>query len=267
MSSAEPVFELRYVSRAFGAFPALTDVNLQIRSGERVALVGPSGAGKSTLLNLLNGTLFPTEGSIRVLGREIGQLSPRALRKLQRQIGAVYQQFNLVDNLAVVHNVNAGHLGRWSLIKSIASLIYPLDVQTASRALARVGIPEKLYERTDSLSGGQQQRVALARVLVQNPAAILADEPISNLDPERGREIMDLLREVCQSTNKTLVVSLHAIEFARTHCRRVIGLRQGRVMFDVPVSQLSPDRVEALYKIEDWWAAHSIWRRPYRLGR
>ena len=154
-----------------------------------------------------------------------------------------------MDGLSVIHNVNAGQLGRWSLMKSIVSLVRPLETETASRALAQVGIAEKIYERTDSLSGGQQQRVALARVLVQNPTAILADEPISNLDPERGREIMDLLRELCDTLNKTLVVTVHAIDFARTHFQRVIGLRHGSVLFDLPVNQLTQDKVDALYKI------------------
>jgi phosphonate transport system ATP-binding protein len=244
-----PLFELQNVTRIFGSFRALTNVSLRIESGERVALAGPSGAGKSTLLALLNGSLLPTQGSVKILGRETLSLSPRVLREMQSQIGAIYQQFHLVDSLSVIHNVNAGHLGRWSLLKSIASLIHPLEVETASRALAQVGIAEKIYERTDSLSGGQQQRVALARVLVQDPAAILADEPISNLDPERGREIMDLLRELCGTLNKTLVVSVHAIEFARTHCHRVIGLRHGSVLFDLPVHQLTQDKIDALYKI------------------
>ena len=244
-----PIFELKNVTHVFGSFRALTNVSLRIESGERVALVGPSGAGKSTLLALLNGSLSPTQGVVKVLGKETASLSSRALREMQSQIGTIYQQFHLVDNLSVIHNVNAGHLGRWSLLKSLASLAHPLEVETASRALAQVGIPEKIYERTDSLSGGQQQRVALARVLVQGPLAILADEPISNLDPERGREIMDLLRDLCRELNKTLVVSLHAIEFARTHCDRAIGLRHGAVMFDVPVPQLTQKMIDVLYKI------------------
>ncbi len=243
------LFELQNVNHVFGSFQALTDVSLRIEAGERVALVGSSGAGKSTLLSLLNGSILPTHGSLKILGRETASLSPSILRQTQSQIGTIYQQFNLVDGLSVIHNVNAGQLGRWSLMKSIVSLVHPLETETASRALAQVGIAEKIYERTDSLSGGEQQRVALARVLVQNPTAILADEPISNLDPERGREIMDLLRELCNKLNKTLVVTVHAIDFARTHFQRVIGLRHGSVLFDLPAYQLTQDKIDAVYKI------------------
>jgi phosphonate transport system ATP-binding protein len=154
-----------------------------------------------------------------------------------------------VDNLRVVHNVNAGHLGAWPLWKAAVSLIRPLQLETAVHALTQVGIPEKLYERTDTLSGGQQQRVALARVLVQNPTAILADEPIASLDPERSRDIMDLFRDLTQQMGKTLVISLHEIAFARSHCERIIGLRQGRVLFDAPSAEVSPQMVAELYRI------------------
>ena len=247
----KPVFELRGVTVRYGAFAALSKVSLRIEAGERVALIGPSGAGKSTLLSLLNGSLAPTEGEVRLLGQDPTRLSTRALRRLQRQIGTVYQQFHLVPNLSVIHNVNAGHLGRWSLLQAVVSLIVPLERPRAARALAEVGIADKLYARTDTLSGGQQQRVAIARVLVQDPVAILADEPISSVDPERSREIMTLLRELCDRFDKTLVVSLHAIEYAYSHCERMIGLRAGQVVFDLPAAQVSPQMVEALYRIRD----------------
>jgi len=247
----KPVFELRGVTVRYGAFAALSKVSLRIEAGERVALIGPSGAGKSTLLSLLNGSLAPAEGEVRLLGQDPTRLSTRALRRLQRQIGTVYQQFHLVPNLSVIHNVNAGHLGRWSLLQALVSLIVPLERPRAARALAEVGIADKLYARTDTLSGGQQQRVAIARVLVQDPVAILADEPISSVDPERSREIMTLLRELCDRFDKTLVVSLHAIEYAYSHCERMIGLRAGQVVFDLPAAQVSPQMVEALYRIRD----------------
>jgi len=227
------------------------DINLQIQAGDQVALVGSSGAGKSTLIGLLNGTLLPSQGEVWVLGRNLAHLRPKLLRQVQRQIGTVYQQFHLVDNLRVIHNVNAGHLGYWSFLKAAVSLVWPMDIETAAQALAQVGIPEKLYERTDRLSGGQQQRVAIARVLVQNPTAILADEPISSLDPERSREIMDLLRHLSKDSGKTLVTSLHAIEFARSHYQRIIGLRQGHILFDTPAKALSPSMIEALYKTKE----------------
>ncbi|MEC4894536.1 MAG: phosphonate ABC transporter ATP-binding protein [Oscillatoria sp. PMC 1051.18] len=248
MNNVQPVFELKKVTHYFGNFPALTEINLKIYPGEKVALIGSSGAGKSTLLRLLNGIERPRQGEVWALGRNLANLSAKRLRQIQRQIGTIYQQFHLVDNLRVIHNVNAGHLGRWSFAKAAISLVFPLEVETAAKALAKVGIPEKLSVRTDRLSGGQQQRVAIARVLVQNPVVILADEPISSLDPERSREIMDLLKEMCETEGKTLVVSLHSIEFARSHCDRLIGLRQGKIVFDAPTEVVSESAIADLYR-------------------
>lgn len=239
---------MRQASRKFGDFPALEDITFKVAAGERVALVGPSGAGKSTLIRLLNGTLFPTSGEVRVLNQRLDKLSAGALRKIQSRIGTIYQQFHLVENLRVVHNINAGHLADWSFSKSLISLVRPMDIQTAINALEQVGIPEKLYERTDRLSGGQQQRVAIARVLVQNPDAILADEPISNLDPELSKEIMDLLLDLSARSGKTLVSSLHAIEFAQSHYDRIIGLQNGRIFFDSPVENVTDSMINSLYQ-------------------
>ncbi|MDX1521698.1 MAG: phosphonate ABC transporter ATP-binding protein [Anaerolineae bacterium] len=251
MTNAAPIFELKQVTRRFGDFPALEKISLRIDAGERVALVGPSGAGKSTLINLLNGTLSPTSGEVWALGHNLSTLPPAARRRVQSQIGTIYQQFHLVNTLRVIHNINAGHLGRWSLFKAIVSLFWPLEVEPAAEALAQVGIPEKLYERTDQLSGGQQQRVAIARVLVQQPQAILADEPIASLDPERSREIMDLLRALSIHQQKTLVTSLHDIEFARSHFDRIIALRQGKVLFDTPAAAVDPAMISRLYRLTE----------------
>jgi phosphonate transport system ATP-binding protein len=244
------VFLLRNVTKVFGSFPVLTDVNLRIERGEHVALVGPSGAGKSTLISLLNGTLYPTQGEVCMLGQNLTRLSLTARRQIQREIGTIHQQFHLVNNLRVVHNVNAGHLGRWSFGKALFSMFWPLENETARRALEQVGIPEKLYEMTAHLSGGQQQRVALARALVQDPKVILADEPIASLDPERGRELMDLLRHLSRKTCKTLVTSIHSVDFAKSHFQRVIGLRKGRIVFDCTADEVTPAMVEALYRID-----------------
>jgi phosphonate transport system ATP-binding protein len=232
---------------AFGDFRALSAVSIRIYPGELVALVGPSGAGKSTLLNLLNGSLFPSDGEVRVNGESLARLSASRLREVQRQIGTIYQRFHLVDNLPVIHNVNAGHLGRWSFPKALFSLLRPLEVAKAFDALNKVGIPEKLYARVDQLSGGQQQRVALARVLVQQPSAILADEPIASLDPRRGGEIMDLLSSLSREQGAVLVCSLHSVEFVRSHFTRVIGLRAGQVTFDIPVADFTPSVMQRLY--------------------
>jgi phosphonate transport system ATP-binding protein len=243
------VVSLRDVSVSYGSRHALTGIDLEVAEGERVALVGPSGAGKSTLLRLCNGSAAQTSGDVQVLGRTLARATPRELRDVRRRVGTIYQQLHLVGSLRVVHNVNAGRLGSWGTLRALASLARPAEVDSAREALARIGIEQKLFERTDRLSIGEQQRVALARVLVQEPDLIIADEPVSSLDPARSEEVMDLLTTVVTGGRRTLVVSLHDLDIARRRCDRVVGLRAGRLVFDVPASEVS-DRVGAdLYRI------------------
>lgn len=243
-----PVFELRDVTKRFDGLAAVDRATLAIRRGERVTVVGPNGAGKSTLLGLLNGTLWPTGGELRIFGRPVATLSPRELRAVQRRIGTVHQGLHLVDNLRVVHNVNAGHLGRWSLPRALLSLVRPQAVEAAARQLARLDLQEKLYARTDSLSGGQKQRVALARVLAQDPEVILADEPIASLDPGSSRLVMDLLRALGEEGGKTVVLTLHDVAYAVSHSRRLVGMRGGRIVFDAPTSEVPRSEIDALYR-------------------
>lgn len=246
------VLRLQGVSVAYGDRLALDGVTLSVRRGERVALVGPSGAGKSTLLGLGNGTVTPTEGCLEVLGVDPTAAAPGALRALRGRIGSVHQQLNLVGPLQVVHNVNAGRLGTWSRLRALRSLVRPLQVDEARAALERVGIAPYLHMRTDRLSGGEQQRVALARVLVQDPDLVLADEPVASLDPARAEEVMSLLCGLLdQQTGerRTLVVSLHDFDLAVRHCDRVVGLRQGRVVLDVAVEDVGEGTRERIYDL------------------
>jgi phosphonate transport system ATP-binding protein len=234
----------------YGPHAALDGFDLEVAAGERVALVGPSGAGKTTILRLCTGSVRANTGRVEVLGHDLGHVTPDELRDLRRRVGTVYQQLNLVGPLRVVHNVNAGRLGAWSRRRALRSLVRPVQVDEARHALTRVGIAEKLYERTDRLSGGEQQRVALARVLVQEPELILADEPVSSLDPARAEEVMDLLGEVVADSGRTLLVSLHDFGLARRRCDRIVGVRAGRVAFDLPAGEVTDELGVALYRIE-----------------
>lgn len=250
MDTPAAVFALAGVSVRYGRGAALSDVDLMVRAGERVAVIGPSGAGKSTLLSLLNGTLTPTTGTVSVLGADTATVSGRELRRVQRRLGTISQRFDLVEQLRVVHNVNAGCLGSWPFWKAAVSLVVPRDVQRARQALERVGIGEKLHARTGDLSGGEQQRVAIARVLVQRPVAVLADEPIASLDPARGREIIDLMHDISVETGTTLLVSLHDVEMAMGRFERVVGLRDGRIAFDTTPASLAAEELTELYTVE-----------------
>lgn len=241
------VVRLENVTVRFRKRTVLQDVSLRIERDERVVLVGPSGAGKSTLLGVLNGTVAPDEGNVWILGKNVADLSSRERRDLYSKIGTVYQDLCLVDNLRVVHNVNAGNLGRWTTLRSLLSLVWPLDRVRAYRALTQVGIPEKMYETTGTLSGGQRQRVAIARILVQDPAIVLADEPISSLDPERSTETMDLLRRLNSDFEKTVIVSCHSVQFAQSHFDRVLGVKAGELCLDCDARSLTDDRLAALY--------------------
>jgi phosphonate transport system ATP-binding protein len=242
------MYRLEHLRKVFtDGTVAVDEVTLDIQAGERVAVIGPSGAGKTTLFRLLNASLRPTSGRLRLDEVDLGSLSGPRLRQLRRRIGTVYQQHNLVPQLRVIHNVLAGRLGRWSLPKALWSLMSPQDRDIALAALEQVGILEKLYARTAHLSGGQQQRVAIARVLVQDPDVILADEPISSVDPTLGRTIIELLVQLAQTNKKTLVANLHAVSFALDFFPRVIGLRQGRVLFDLPPTAVTDQVLADLY--------------------
>jgi phosphonate transport system ATP-binding protein len=243
--SAAPVIRLSSAGRRFDSHEALRDIDLTVTGGERVAVLGTSGAGKTTLLALMNGSLRATAGVVEVFGQDVRTLSPAHLRALQRRIGAVPQRLDLIDHVRVLHNVNAGRLGQWGTARALASLAWPRPDDTARAALHRVGMGWSLHERTERLSGGERQRVAIARLLVQGPELVLADEPVSSLDPARAAEILELLRAPAEQA--TFVVSLHQPELARKHCTRAVGLRDGRVAFDVPIDQLDDALLADLY--------------------
>jgi phosphonate transport system ATP-binding protein len=244
------VVSMRGVSVRFGTHAALEDIDVEVRAGERVALVGPSGAGKSTFLGLCNRTVVPTSGTVELFGAAASPPGAAARRAEQRRVGMVHQQLHLVGPLRVVHNVNAGHLGSWTRRRALVSLARPSHTGTARDALERLGIAGKLFERTDRLSGGEQQRVALARLLVQDPELVVADEPVASLDPARADEVMGLLCDVVAGRERTLLVSLHDFDLARRRCDRIIGLRSGRLVFDAPAALVTDEMGAALYRID-----------------
>ena len=242
------MYELRDVRKVFGdGTVALDGLSLTMGPGEQVAVIGPSGAGKTTLFRIMNLTLRPTAGSLSLDGVDVSELSDADLRRTRMRIGTIYQQHNLVGRLKVVHNVLAGNLGRWSTARALYSLLRPQEVAAAGQALAHVGIPEKLYSRTDDLSGGQQQRVAIARVLIQNPDIILADEPVSSVDPSLASSIVALLTAVSAESRKTLVMNLHSVDLALSYFLRIVGVRDGRIHFDLSPATVTPELLAGLY--------------------
>jgi phosphonate transport system ATP-binding protein len=256
VSAAGAGFELRGVDVAYPQSApgkvALKGVDLDIAAGEIVGLVGPSGAGKTTLLRLLNGAVRPTAGEVRVAGEALHGAAPERLRRLRSRIGMVHQDLRLVPQLRVVRNVLAGRLGQLSFARSVRWFLLPPrePLLEAYRLLERVGVGEKLYERTDRLSGGQQQRVAIARALFQRPRALLADEPVSSVDPARARDTLGLLLEIARGEGLTLVLSLHDLRLAREFVPRLVGLRGGRIVLDQATEALSEGDFEALYALE-----------------
>ncbi len=244
--------ELRGVSVRFGAHAALEGVDLHVAAGEHVGLIGPSGAGKTTLLRLFNAMTRPTSGVVVVGGERLDALSPPRLRTARLRIGFVPQDHGLIPNLRVVHNVLAGRLGRRSLLGAMRSVFWPVrgEVDEVHALLARVGIADKLYERTDRLSGGERQRVAIARALYQRPSVLLADEPVSSVDPARARDTLALMTRLATEDGCTFCASLHNIELACAFFPRLIGLRRGRVDLDGEAARIDDGRLRALFDLE-----------------
>ena len=243
-----PIMEGRGLGKSYGALTALDSLNITVDPGERVALAGPSGSGKTTLLRILAGLLPPDRGQLFLNSRSIAALQPG--KELSEIVGLIQQQLDLVPQLPVVQNVLAGRLGQWGLLRSLASLFSAQERGVALAALWRLGIADKIDERTSQLSGGEQQRVAIARLMVQAPRIILADEPVSALDPARAEEILELLTKLATASGHTMVASLHEPELIRKYFSRVIGLRKGVLQFDIPVEDLTAPVIEALYDLD-----------------
>ncbi len=229
---------------------ALAGVTLSARDGERIAVIGPSGAGKTTLLRVLGAALRPGEGEVRLLGAGPWQLQAAALKKLRARIGTVHQSPPIAPRLRVVTAVLAGRLGEWSTLRALGSLLHPSDIAGAHEALSRLAMEDRLFDRCDRLSGGQLQRVGIARVLYQRPALLLADEPVSALDPTLADAAIGQLVAQSESTGATLMASLHAVDLALRWFPRIVGMRNGLVVFDLPAGQVTAAMLDALYASE-----------------
>lgn len=233
-------------------FTALSQVSLSATQGESIALIGPSGAGKTSLLNTIATGHLPTAGQMQVLGQPVSaQSAARGLKDLRSRIGTVHQSAPIPLRQRVVTAVLAGKLGQWPLWKALASLVYPQDMAGAREALARVQLDDKLFARCDQLSGGQLQRVGIARVLYQGAELMLADEPVSALDPALSQATVQLLVQEAAARNATLVASLHAVDLALANFSRIVGVRNGRLAFDLPAAQVSQAQLQALYARAD----------------
>jgi phosphonate transport system ATP-binding protein len=233
------------------SIPAVAHVSFMVAPGERVGLLGPSGSGKTTLLNVAAGLVTATSGTLFRDDAALGSLLGPTRRRSDSAVGMVHQQLNLVGSLRVVHNVNAGALGTWSASKSIRSLWFGAqELEDAKVALQRLGIGDKIRTRTSELSGGQQQRVALARVLRQRPKVLLADEPVSAVDPAWSAEVLTVLTEEVRSRNACLLVSLHDVDLAFRFCDRLIGLRNGSIAFDQSSADVTKQQIHELYSLE-----------------
>jgi len=247
-----PAIRVEHLNKTFARKSALVDLDLSIAVGEMVALIGASGSGKSTLLRHLTGLACCDKsngGSVKVLGRDVqvsGRLNGK-VRRLRADIGYIFQQFNLVNRLSVLDNVLLGCLGRMPRWRGSLGLFNAEEKQFAMESLARVGLADLAAQRASTLSGGQQQRVAIARALTQRAEVILADEPIASLDPESARKVMEILADINRRDGKTVVVTLHQVDYAMRYCPRAVALKGGRIHYDGRGSDLSSQFLNDLY--------------------
>lgn len=229
--------------------PVLEDIDLTISEGEKVAILGASGAGKTTLLKCINQLVRPQSGRILVGDTEIWSPSARPEPAHQCVIGMIFQEYALVESLSALDNVLIGCLGRVPRLRSIFGIYPEAEREIAWSCLEQVGLEEKGLRRVDGLSGGERQRVAIARVLAQRPRIVLADEPVSNLDPPLRHHAMELLVRICQQEERTLIASLHALDLVGDFATRIVGLRDSRVIFDGDADAATDDVIEMIYGV------------------
>ena len=246
------MIEFKEVEKRYpNGFEALKHINLTIDQGEFVAIIGLSGAGKSTLIRTINRMHDITQGHLTVDGTDVMTLHGKNLRKFRRRIGMIFQSFNLITRTTVIKNVLTAFVPDLPWWRATFGIFAKEEKMKALEALDQMGILDKAFVRADQLSGGQQQRVALARTLAQNPQVILADEPVASLDPVTGRQILKLLRDIQQDRKLTILMNSHNLELSREFSNRLIGLNQGRVVFDGPADTPAPEILSAVYQSQE----------------
>jgi len=233
---------------------ALNGIDLEVPSGQVMALIGPSGAGKSTLIRCVNRLVEPTSGSVRLDDLELTRLGARELRRARRRMGMIFQEYALVERLTVMENVLSGRLGYVGFWRSFFRRFPQKDIDEAFRLLERVGLDHMVDKRADELSGGQRQRVGIARALIQGPELLLVDEPTASLDPKTSRQIMRLIRELCEERNLAAIINIHDVLLAQMFARRVVGLQNGDIVYDGPAEGLGTEDLTRIYGEEDWSA-------------
>lgn len=233
---------------------ALRGVSMLVASGEVLGLIGPSGAGKSTLIRCVNRLVDPSSGRIELDGQDLGQLGSTGLRRARRHIGMIFQEYALVERLTVMENLLSGRLGYTGFWASWFRRFEAKDIEQAYALLDRVGLSGMENKRADALSGGQRQRVGIARALMQSPKLLLVDEPTASLDPKTSRQIMRLILELCQERGLAAIVNIHDVVLATEFLPRIVGLREGSVVFDGPAAQVDRHVLSRIYGDEDWTA-------------
>lgn len=227
---------------------AVDDVSLEVEQGEFIGVIGSSGSGKSTLLKTINLLVRPASGKVILGDRDITSLGKKELRLIRREIGFVFQDYNLIDRSTVIENVLIGRLGYKSSFKSILGMFSEDDYERAARALRQVGLEDKMFQRADNLSGGQMQRVAIAKTLCQRPKIILADEPVASLDVASSQTIMEYFKKVNEKKNMTIMINLHDVNLAKKYCDRIIALKKGKLVFDGEEGEIDDALLRKIYE-------------------
>ena len=241
------MFEVKNLTKQFGALTAVNNISFSCQKSEMIGIIGKSGAGKSTLLRMINRLNDATSGNIIFHGNDILTYKGKKQRAWQAKCAMIFQQFNLVPRVDVVSNVLFGTLHRSSTLASIFNLFSKDDIEKAMSILDRLGVAENFSKRAEELSGGQQQRVAISRALMQDPEIILADEPIASLDPMNAQIVMDSLRQIHDEDGRMIICNLHTLDTARNYCDRIIGMRDGNIVFDGLAKDLNASAAREIY--------------------
>lgn len=249
------MISIRNLRKSYGSNHVLHGIDMDVKAGEFVVMLGLSGAGKSTLLRCMNGLNQPDSGQLQVGGIDLMRRHSR--RELARHVAMVFQHHNLVPRLSVRKNVLTGRLGQVGTLASVLQLFKQSDIALADACLQRVGLAHKADERTEALSGGQMQRVGIARALAQQPQVILADEPVASLDPKTARSVLQYLRDATRELGIAVVCNLHQVDYAREFGDRIVGLSQGRMVFDGAPAMLDEAALNAIYSGEPQPAGHA----------